>query len=168
MFATSATRSGLLLATVIAVALPGMPTTARAATAGTCYLQGQADITPGLTVLPQPESFSFGGSALCAGLVGGAPTVAGSFVFSGTGTCALGSLETCLPAASVSFTAGPISCTSGSLAQVGMILIVACAGKDTTDGSPAVVTAQVVLVPPASTSALSLTQVPFSGAAEVL
>ena len=166
MFGACAVRRVLLVAAMVVAGLPAAPVPAHAATAGACYLQGEATIVPGLTLVPQPESFSFSGSALCAGLVGGTPTVLGSFSFTGSGTCGLGSLETCVPAASVRFSAGPISCSSGSLAQLGMVLLVACLGSDASDGSPALVTAQVILVPP-STSVLSLSQASFSGPAEV-
>jgi len=166
VFGARAVRRGLLSVAMLTVAVPALPVPARAATVGACYLQGEATIVPGLTVVPQNESFSFSGSALCAGLVGGSATVLGSFAFSGSGTCALGSLETCVPVASLRFSAGPISCSSGSVAQVGMVLLAVCVGSDTTDGSPAVVTAQVVLVPP-SPSVLDLSQAPFSGPAEV-
>lgn len=138
-------------------------------TALNCAITGTATITPGLSELPQFESFSYNGTAKCNGVLGGNPVTAlttGSI--SGSGTCTLGSLATCAQALA------PISCSgsdaggsfsgAGTYVQAGPDITVECQGTDNLGGG-VVIEASAAFA--TTTPGLPVQNVTFAGTASV-
>jgi hypothetical protein len=110
-----------------------------------CVVKGTASISPGLGATPLPQTFTYTGTASCHGVFAGVVINDGANflgTISGSGSCTLGSLATCLQAAppiTASLSDGGASLSSaGTYAQTGGNITVATTGTDSGGGSVAV------------------------------
>jgi len=135
--------------------------------AAECTVSGSASITPGLGAVPGPEGFTFSGTTTCTGAVNGAALVAAGGTFSGSGSCAEGSIEAGA-GCSISFTATvgstSVTCTAGILVQATVVVEVHCVVS--WSGGTGAVWAHVVFTPNPPVQN-PVTNVNFTGVAEV-
>ena len=119
-------RTRLLLVAVAAPIAMIAATTApaNAATAATAVVHGFGGISPGLDVVPAPQTFSFGGDAITTGVVCGTTYAAQTIGISAEGTDILGTVAE--GAGLLNVTLG--GCTaSGAYVRVGAVVVVALA-----------------------------------------
>lgn len=167
-FAIAAGAASLLVtAGVTTGTVPALTAHAASATAVNCVVSGSASIFPGLNVTPQPESFTYGGTATCTGVVNGQAVAAATGSINGSGSCPAGSLATCAGVGSISYTVslgvGSVS-GSGVLTQQGPAVEVTGTGTDS-GGNLVAVSAAVVFAPSTVSTNLPVTSVTFHGTA---
>lgn len=116
----------LAIATAIgAPAIISIAPSAQAANADAAVIRGAGTISPGLTATPQPQSVSFGGTAIVAGT----HSTGGTFACSFGGNDLDGSYAE--GAGTVSGSCGPISLSLCVFVRVGGVVPVACVGTGT-------------------------------------
>lgn len=152
------------------VALAGLSTAAStpaaAAVVAGCTVSGSASIVPGLAPTPGTQNTSFTGSATCTGVNGTTPVVNATGGFSGSVTCAEGSIELGV-LCSISFNATVAGATevcsaSPAFVQVGALVVEACvtASTDVEVGAVAFTPSPLIQNP--------VTSVTFTGVAVVV
>lgn len=133
----------------------GTPAGVSAQVAGACTVAGTATITPGLNVVPTGESASFSGTASnCEGV-----NVVNGASFSGSISCLLGNVATCVPGGLNFSAVTPYGNCSGALLQQGVLVEAVCAAT-----TPGVVVSVAVFTSDQGTN-LPVTSVHFTGAA---
>lgn len=136
-----------------------------------CAIQGTATISPGLSATPQPESFSYTGTAKCNGTLAGVivnATQTGTIF--GSGSCTGGSLATCTqalpPISCAGSDAGASFSANGTYVQAGADITVECSGTDS-GGGAVTVEASAVFTPNPPGVQNPLVNVVFTGTASV-
>lgn len=136
---------------------------ARVATAGACFVQGSLFLEPAWTPpyqSEQSESMSFGGTASCAGLVGGTLPL-DETGFSGSLQCSAGSMEAAV--CTLALAMGPLACSNGTAVQVGLLMSLSCTADD--GSGPVPVEADVALTPNPINQGTDIQTLNFTGAA---
>src|SRR4051794_15202854 len=120
-----------LAAPVAMIAATSAP--ASAASAGVGVVTGAGSISPGLTAVPAPQTFSFGGSALVTGVVNGAPEAATPHSISASGNDLDGNYAAGAGTLTVNLSGLPSM--SGFFVRVGAVVAVAVTGPVASAGT---------------------------------